>query len=235
MFKFALWSVLLMGFAGFFAVLEYGSPFAPEPKDGWERKAALETPLKMSRLANGRNTIPNWPPRIGKSFPQFDLFDHADRPFSFESLRGKPTVVEFISMSCAGCQGFAGGKEFGPFGGLATQTDLESLETYFRQYAGLDLHSGEVNFVVVAVYNDKLQSPTAQELSDWRDHFRIGRHGNTHIVSSPDLASGDSFKMIPGFMLLDQRLRVVFDSTGHNPKHNLYTELLPGVKSVLGN
>ena len=58
-------------------------------------------------------------------------------------------------MTCAGCQAFAGGNEFGPYGGLASQPNLLSFEKYFQQYTGLDLYSGEVNYVVVIVYNDK--------------------------------------------------------------------------------
>ena len=224
---------LLIGVAGYLAVDKFGSPIPIEPKDGWERKASLETPWRMSQVASKQNALSDWPPVCGKPFPKFDLFDHADNRFSFDSLRGKPTVVEFISMTCAGCQAFSGGNEFGPYGGLASQQNLESFETYFRQYTGHDLYSGEVNCVVVIVYNDKLQSPTAQDLNAWRKHFHMEDHGNVHIVSSPELANGDSFKMIPGFMLLDQEQAVVFDSTGHNPKHNLYTDLLPGVKALL--
>ena len=225
---------ILLGIAGFFAMEKFGSPFAGEPKDGWERKARLETPWRMSQLASKKNALSDWPPVCGKPFPQFDLFDHADKRFNFDNLRGKPTVIEFISMTCAGCQAFSGGNEFEPYGGLASQSNLESFETYFQRYTdGLDLYSGEVNYVVVVVYNDKLESPTAQDLSDWRTHFHIDRHDNAHVVSSAELASGDTLKMIPGFMLLDRNQTIVFDSTGHSPKHNLYSELLPGVRSLL--
>ena len=225
---------ILVGIAGFFAMEKFGSPFAGEPKDGWERKARLETPWRMSQMASKKSALSDWPPVCGKAFPQFDLFDHADKRFSFDNLRGKPTVIEFISMTCAGCQAFSGGNEFGPYGGLASQSNLESFETYFQRYTdGLDLYSGEVNYVVVVVYNDKLESPTAQDLSDWRTHFHIDVHDNAHVVSSAELASGDTLKMIPGFMLLDRDQTIVFDSTGHSPKHDLYTELLPGVRALL--
>ena len=222
----------LIGVAGYLAVDKFGSPFPVEPKDGWERKASLETPWRISQLASKKNKLSNWPPATGKTFPRFDLFDHSGKQFSFESLRGKPTVIEFISMTCAGCQAFSGGNEFGPYGKLASQPDLLSFEKYFQQFAGLDLYSGQVNYVVVIVYNDKLESPTAEDLSSWRSHFHL-EHDNTYVVSSQELASGDSFNMIPGFMLLDSNQSVVFDSTGHKPKHNLYSELLPGVKALL--
>ena len=223
----------LIGVAGYLAVDKFGSPLPTEPKDGWERKASLETPWRMSQVASKKNSLSNWPPVCGKPFPQFELFDHDNNRFSFDRLPGKPTVIEFISMTCAGCQAFSGGNEFGPYGGLASQPDLESFETYYHQYSGLDLYSDDVNYVVVVVYNDKLETPTAQDLAGWRTHFHMENHKNTSIVSSSELASADTFKMIPGFMLLDKDRSVIFDSTGHNPKHNLYTELLPGIKPLL--
>ena len=228
-----LFAVVLTCIAGYLAVSKLGSPFAGEPKDGWERKAALETPWRMARLTSKSNTIAGWPPVIGKPFPQFELFDHTGQPFTMASLRGKPTIIEFISMSCAGCQAFAGGNEFGPFRRLASQPDLESFEKYFRKYAGFDLDSGEVNFVVAVVYNDKLKTPTAQDLDDWRSHFHLDKSDNMFVVSSPKLASGATFKMIPGFMLLDQHHVILLDSTGHQPTHNLFTELLPEVPALL--
>ena len=223
----------LMGIAAYVGVQKFGSPISVSPQTGWEKKASLETPAQMSRVASQKNTLADWPPKTGKPFPRFDLFDHANNRFTFDSLRGKPTVIEFISMTCAGCQAFAGGNKFGPYGGLASQPNLESFETYFKQYAGLDLYSGDVNYVVVVVYNDKLRTPTAQDLSKWRSHFQMESHNNAYFVSSTELASGDTYKMVPGFMLLNSDQSVVFDSTGHNPKHNLYTELLPGVKGLL--
>ena len=209
---------------------EYVSPFA-KPANGWERKAALETPRAMSRIATATNQIPNWPPVDGKPFPEIELFDHLGLPFDFRGLGGKPTVIEFISMTCAGCQALAGGNKFGPYGDLAVQPNLESFDVYFRQHAGFDLHSGDVNYVVAVVYNDKLQNPTAEDLNRWRNHFQLD-HQNTHIVGGPKLASAATFRMIPGFMLLDEDLVVLFDSTGHQPKHDLYRELLPALSKM---
>lgn len=223
----------------FLAISKFGSPFAGEsrnagePRNGWERKAALETLSQMNRLSSAANTIANWPPVIGNSFPRFELFDHTGKPFLMTDLAGKPTIIEFISMSCAGCQAFAGGNQVGPYGGLASQGDMKTFERYYRDYTGLDLHSGDVNFVVAVVYNDKLQSPTQEDLSAWRTHFQMESDRNTYVVSSPKLASAATFKMIPGFMLLDQNHVVRYDSTGHQPKHNLYTELLPAVPKMI--
>lgn len=228
-----VFAVVLSCVAGYLAISKFGSPFGSAPTNGWERKAALETPWQMSKLASKSNSLADWPPAVGKPFPQFELFDHTGKHFSMASLRGKPTIVEFISMSCAGCQAFAGGNQHGPYAKLASQPNLESFETYFRRYAGSDLHAGDVNFVIAVVYNDTLQTPTVQDLNGWRSHFQLDKNDNTFVVSSRDLASGETFKMIPGFMLLDHGQTVLFDSTGHQPVHNLYTDLLPAVPALL--
>ena len=232
-FQFILCATLMAGPMLYVVMTQPGSPLST-PKTGWERKAALETTQRMSRLASQPNQIPNWPPVDGQRFPEVELFDHHGQPFDLSSLRGKPTVIEFISMSCAGCQAFAGGNQFGPYGDLAVQPNLESFDKHFQQYAGFDLHSGDVNYVVAVVYNDKLTTPTPEDLNQWRNHFQLNQH-NTHIISGQKLASGKTFKMIPGFMLLDKNQVVQFDSTGHQPKHNLYSELLPAVSKMLND
>ena len=217
-----------------YVVMNQPGSLLSTPTTGWERKAVLETPRRMSQLASQPNQIPNWPPIDGQVFPEVELFDHRGQPFNLNSLCGKPTVLEFISMSCAGCQAFAGGNQFGPYGHLAVQPNLKSFDKYFQQYAGFDLHSGDVNYVVVVVYNDKLAPPTARDLSHWRKHFEL-KHQNTYIVSGQKLASETTFRMIPGFMLLDKNRVVRFDSTGHQPKHNLYSELLPAIQEMLND
>ena len=45
---------------------------------------------------------------------------------------------------------------------------------------------------------------------------------------------GDAtYRMIPGFQLVDRDFVLRSDSTGHRPTHNLYTELLPMVGELL--
>lgn len=232
-FQFILCATLMAGPVLYVVMTQPGSPLST-PKTGRERKAALETPQRMSQLASQANQIPNWPPVAGQIFPEVELFDHHGQSFELSSLLGKPTVIEFISMTCAGCQAFAGGNQFGPYGDLAVQPNLESFDKYYQQYTGFDLHSGELNYVVVVVYNDKLTTPTPQDLTQWRNHFQLNQQ-NTYIISGQKLASERTFKMIPGFMLLDENQVVQFDSTGRQPKHNLYSELLPAVPKMLNN
>lgn len=204
-------------------------------KDPWVRKAELETPERMASLQSARNVVAGWPPEVGKPFPNLSLIDHQGNPVGVESWRGKPTLVEIVAMSCAGCQGFSGGNKFGAFGGFAVQEGLKSIEEYYEQYTtGHKLHDPEINFVQIIIYNLHLEAPAPAELSAWRTHFHFDEHQNTSIISGgAPLASGTSFAMIPGFLLLDKDLTVRFDSTGHNPRHDLFWELLPGMKRLL--
>ena len=61
----------------------------------------------------------------------------------------------------------------------------------------------------------------------------------TDVVQSVLLTGGEalanqaSFNMIPGFLLLDKDLTVLFDSTGHSPRHGLWQDLLPAAKELL--
>ncbi len=204
--------------------------------DPWKRKAALETPDRMNALAIQPNTLSNWPPQAGKAFPALKLYLHDGSPFEIRNLRGKPLLMEMISMTCAGCQAFSGGNTRGGFGGFPAQSNLQSIERYYEQYSGGRLlFSEQLNFVQLLVYNLKLDPATAADAAAWREHFKLVAPNTFVLVSEPSLANGATFKMIPGFLLLDKDHTVIFDSTGYSPRHNLFDELLPGVRRMLGS
>ena len=164
------------------------------------------------------------------------LVDEQEKDFSLDQLRGKPTLVEIVAMSCAGCQAFSGGNQFGGFGGFPAQDDLKSIEHYVKDFGKTELFSDKINFVQIIIYNLQLKAPTPKELGAWRSHFHLNDHPNTFILSGGEpLASRASFYMIPGFLLLDSNLKVLFDATGHQPKYDLYRQLLPGLANIQTN
>lgn len=201
----------------------------------WQKKAAVETPQTMRSIASAPNHLKNWPPVPGKTFPHVALYDHTGQEFDLQTLKGKPTLIEVASMTCAGCQGYSGGNKHGGFGGFAAQKDLASIEEYYRRFTGgKDLFSGEINFVQLIIYNLRLEPPIPAELSAWREHFHFDQRKNTSIIAGGGaLANGASYRMIPGFLLLDDHLIVRYDATGHHPRHNLYNELLPAIPELL--
>ena len=206
-----------------------------QAKDPWTKKREIETPQRIGAIASMPNRVTNWPPTLGKPFPSVSFIDHQGKRFDISGLKGKPTLIEMIAMTCAGCQAFAGGNKYGGYEGFAVQADLRSIEEYYQRYTGgRDLHSNEINFVQIVVYNLNLKAPREFELAGWRKHFRLDDKPNAYVVTGGEaLANRASYRMIPGFILLDKHTVVRFDSTGHHPRHKLYTQLLPAVPSYL--
>ena len=220
--------VLIIGASGLLAYAQR------ESADPWQRKARLETPLRMRDLQKVPNLVPGWPPEAGKAFPPVRLTDAKGAEFSVELWRGKPTLIEIVAMSCAGCQAFSGGGAKGGYGGFPSQGGLDSIEFYFKQYTGHDLFSDKINYAQILIYNLKLEPATADDLSAWAKHFGFNEQRNTVLLTGGEqLANQVSFRMIPGFLLLDRDLTVLFDSTGHTPRHNLWQVLLPAAKALL--
>lgn len=203
--------------------------------DPWKKKARLETPNRMTALASEPSQLLDWPPKLNKTFPSIALHDHQGNKFEVQALKGKPTLIEIVAMSCAGCQAFSGGNSYGGYGGFPAQAGLKSIDQYVLEYSGgVCLESGEVNFIQIIIYNQKLEPATPSDIAEWRDHFKLHRAPNWYVLTGGrPLANQDSFKMIPGFLLLDKDLVVRYDATGHHPRHNLYTELLPAVRRYL--
>ena len=202
---------------------------------GYKKKVAIETPNKMAQIASVKNELSNWPPKLNQKFPEVPLIDHQGNSFFMEKLYGKPTLIEFVAMTCAACQAWSGAHKHGTFENLAAQQDLSSIEDHYKEYTGgLDLFDGSINFVQLIIYDTALEAPTADKINSWRKHFKLDQHQNTYVVTGGKaLANQESFNRIPGFMLLDKDGTIRFDALGHSPVHNLYTELLPAVKDFI--
>lgn len=202
---------------------------------GWEKKRSVETEDRMAAISAMPNTDPDWPPVLGRAFPNGEYFDHRGAPFSFSALRGKPVLIEFIAMTCAGCQAWSGGGRYGAFENFAVQRGLDSIENYFAQYTGgLTLSGGELSFVQLVNYNIRLNSPTPQQLAAWRSHFHLTAPNYFVISGGERLRNSETFRRIPGFALLDRDGVMRFEALGHQPRHDLYRELLPAIRKMIG-
>lgn len=196
-------------------------------------KAWVETPSRMAALAAVPNTVEGWPPEVGRPFPDVALTNHLDQPFRVSALRGRPVLVEFVSMTCAGCQGFSGAGEHGAYGGYPAQDELPSVEALARDWGGgTDLRAGDVAFVQLVIYDTALEPPTPEALADWRAHFGLDWPDAHVVTGGAALANGASFRRIPGFLLLDADGVVVRDATGHSPPDDLYRVLLPSLPEL---
>jgi thiol-disulfide isomerase/thioredoxin len=177
-----------------------------------------------------------WPPKAGEKFPDLHVTDSEGRPLNLSKYEGKVVLVEEIGMTCGACNAFCGGNKTGgkgPFDGQPAQNGLPDIEEYMQQQ-GININ--DPNFVKVdfLLYDTKLQAPTVADAKAWKEHF-YGATDKKHVVVVGDksLLGQESYDLIPGFQLLDKSFTVVSDSSGHAPKDDLWTVLVPKVKAML--
>ena len=175
-----------------------------------------------------------WPPQVGRTFPNIEFVDQNGVSFKMTELYGSVVLVEYVGMTCRACQAFSGGNEVGGYENVSPIAGLPSIEKLFKDYTNISLDDSRIKFVQVLLYSMTMDSPTPDHAANWANHFGFDRY-NDQIVVVPkrDLRGKGSYNLIPGFQILDKKLVVQRDSTGHKPRHSLYTELLPLVKKLL--
>jgi hypothetical protein len=201
-------------------------------------KAVNHLPIQLTSAVGLRSADPvvigDWPPVAGEAFPGLVLSDQTGQTVHLSDFAGKVILVEYAAIPCEGCQAFAGGKQHGAFGGFKVQSGLDSIENYALQYAGVKLGSDDVVFVQVLLYGKSLSAPTQAEVTGWAEHFQMN-HGENKIVlrGDPSMLSRETYEMIPGFQLIDRDFVLRSDSCGHRPQDNLYTDLLPLLRTLV--
>ncbi len=185
-----------------------------------------------------------WPPRLDERYPDLELLDVEERPVSLSSFEGRVILLEPIGMNCPACNAFAGANRAGRGGlnGLRPQQGVPSIYEAIEQWApGADLDDDRLVFVHLLLYDYQMQAPDdyqmqAPDVDDarhWDDHFEVSRHGGLVLFPAKDLRGKAAYDLIPGFQLIDQRFVLRFDSSGHQPRHNLWSELLPTLPAIL--
>lgn len=197
-------------------------------------------PIQLTSTIGLRTRAPvvigNWPPVSGERFPDLILSDQSGDTMRLSDFEGKILLIEYAAIPCAGCQAFAGGKTFGGYGGFQVQPQLESVEHYAKQIAGVTLGSKDVVFVQVLLYGKGMSSPTQAEVRGWAKHFEMDRNQNKVVLrGDPSMLSQETYEMIPGFQLVDRDFVLRSDSCGHYPKDNLYQDLLPTLRRLAGH
>ncbi len=201
------------------------------------RRMAIRAALTLGALSltGCLEEKPDWPPRLDQSFPDLELIDHPGRAFRLSELKGKVILVEPIGMNCAACNAFSGGQQVGGFNGMEPQAGLQSIESYLPQYAGgLDISHPDLKLVQLLLYDYGMGQPSAEDARFWAEHFGLDRYDNILVaVPKRDLRGDASFKMIPGFHLVDRDFILRRDATGHRPRHSLFGDLLPMVGELV--
>ncbi len=191
--------------------------------------------LVVSRVQSSQ--VPEvWPPQVGQTYPDLSLKNHRGETINIAQFRGKVLLIEPVGMDCRACQAFSGADQWGSFGGVHAQQDLPSVQTLASRYGnGVSLDDPNIVFIQILFYGmDRQGPPSMEEASEWARHFRLGSSPNHHVlVGTAEFISPETYRMIPGFQLIDKRGVLQFDSTGHNPRHNLYSDLCPELSSYL--
>ena len=112
---------------------------------------------------------------------------------------------------------------------MKVQSGLGSIHDYAKRYANVQLGETEgVVFVQLILFGKDIDQPTREETRGWAEHFGMHRNANQVVLrGDASMVNRTSLKMIPGFHLIDRNFQFVSDSCGHNPKDDLYKELLP--------
>ncbi len=192
-----------------------------------------------SRASNEKNAsiaspFEFWPPIEGERYPDLVLEGSNGQVVRLSDHAGKVILVELAAIPCHGCQAFAGGNQYGGYADMGVQTGLDSIHLYAQKYASVNLKStDDVLFVQLLLYGKAMGAPTREETSGWAEHFRMNDSQHEIVLrGDPSMVSQTTYSMIPGFHLIDRDFILRSDSCGHNPKANLYSELLPMLKTL---
>ena len=176
----------------------------------------------------------NWPPRVGLAYPDREFVNYDGRTVRISDFKGKVVLVEPIGMNCPACNAFAGAGRKGGFEGLKPQQGLQSIERYLGDYAGGARPGYELVLIHLLLYDFTMQAPDIEDAKMWAEHFGLEQRRDVYVVfSERDLRGDASYNMIPGFQLIDRDSILRKDSTGHQPRHNLWKELLPEVRRLI--
>ncbi len=188
----------------------------------------------FSNTAFAKN-LSQWPPVVGKSYPDLELVDQTGTKVRLSSFKGKVMIVEPVGMNCAACLAFSGAHEKGGYQNFSPQKDLDSFENYLRQYApSVSMQGNDIVFIQLLLYSPSMKTPDLPEVQAWAKHFGFETSKNQYVLQgTPEMINDASYAMIPGFQLIDRQFILRSDSTGHAPKHDLYRHLIPMIPKLV--
>ena len=174
-----------------------------------------------------------WPPALNSYYPDIEMMSLSGKPVKLSSYAGKAILVEPIGMSCPACQAFAGGDTRGGINGVLPQSGLPSIDNLLQKQ-GISPNDPRLVRVQLILYGPTLKAPTLAEARAWANHFGFGQGANQLVLIADQRYQNDaSYNMIPGFQLIDKNFVLRSDSSGHQPKNDLYGQLLPMIRQLL--
>lgn len=179
----------------------------------------------------------SWPPKVDQLFPELTFTNYDGRGIRLSDFKGKVVLIEPVGMTCEACNAYSGGERRGGVKGIVPQRGLQSIEQYLPRYGnGITLGHRDVVLVQILLYDLTMEAPDLEDARIWAEHFGFDRNPNVYVVfSEKDLRGRASFDMIPGFYLVGKDSVVRYDATGHRPRHDLFSQLLPEVSRMVRN
>ncbi len=179
-----------------------------------------------------------WPAVEGQAYPDLALSRLDGSAMQMSSLAGKPLLIEYIGIPCAGCQAFLGGNRpgVGGFGGCQPQGGLEAVTDYLPRYGnGLAIDDERFTFVAIILYGTMTSAPTLADARAFAEHFALVAKPN-HVVLFGDAryVSPATFALIPGFQVVDADFVLRSDATGHHPARNFWDHTFPLLAELVG-
>lgn len=179
--------------------------------------------------------ISPWPPELGKPYPDLTLVNGDGEYVKLSSFKGKVLIIEPVGMTCLACQAYSGAAKHGSYSSIGFQGGTLSIEEYFPQYSGgIKLSDDRLVFIQILLYSLSMDAPTASDAREWAKHFKLDQRKNYYVLAgTPDLIGKTAYDLIPGLQLVDRDFILRYDAAGHRPKHNMWSELMAGVRSVI--
>jgi hypothetical protein len=172
-----------------------------------------------------------WPPVVGERYPDLVLVDRHGSYVPLSSLEGRVILLEPIGMSCPACQAFAGAHQVGSLGGVRPQNGMPSIEEALAK-GGIDPRDPGLVRVHLLLFDLKMGVPTPADVGEWADRF-VGGEGELALAGATTLQGDAGYNLVPGFQLIDKSFVLRVDSTGHRPRDDLWSELLPRIPTLL--
>lgn len=217
--------VALTAAAAVTAAVGQGRRAASSGEGTEERGQVLRAPLA--------ERVVGWPPTKGSRYPDLPLRDLEGRPVQLASLAGKVLLLEPIGLVCPGCVALCGGAEAGAFRGTRPQLGVPSVDELFADY-GIDPEQPDLLYVPLLLYGTHSAAPSLEDARAWSAHFGLDARPNTLVlVGDERLVDRSTYRLIPGFQLVDRSFVLVSDGAGHRPPDHPYDELFPALGSLL--
>jgi hypothetical protein len=188
----------------------------------------------LATMVGVSDTTP-WPPKIDLPYPGVNMIDQDGKITSIEEFRGKVVLIELIGMSFPGCVALSGGGLYGGYGETMPQDEISSIDEYVERFSGTSLDHSDIVLVQILISDPNLQPTDADDAQTWAYQFRHTReHQRVVLAGSQALFEAESVNLVPGsFHLLDRNLILRASSSGREPPHRLYDQLIPLIPELL--